>query len=186
MTAASPKTSPSALRSLSFAKTSTRGQVVDLSALIRTESELHDHPLAPRASSLPLPLRRPPPARPREPRLAPPARRVQENHDTAQAAHDGSPLLGLAGQSLGRVETAPRDRDSGHCLAMAAAPLSRVLDPTLSPADTRSPAHPRGDQGFGPAWSCPGSVDGELLSRSSPRPLRRGYRGSIPGDDRRS
>src|SRR5437879_7123416 len=36
------------------------------------------------------------------------------------------------------------------------------------------------------AWSCPGSVDGELLSRSSPRPLRRGYRGSIPGDDRRS
>src|SRR5439155_25798488 len=35
-------------------------------------------------------------------------------------------------------------------------------------------------------WSCPGSVDGELLSRSSPRPLRRGYRGSIPGDDRRS
>src|SRR5207253_2296986 len=103
---------------LSFAKTSTRGQVVDLSALIRTESELHDHPLAPRASSLPLPLRRPPPARPREPRLAPPARRVQENHDTAQAAHDGSPLLGLAGQSLGRVETAPRDRDSGHCLVL--------------------------------------------------------------------
>src|SRR5439155_14518862 len=35
-------------------------------------------------------------------------------------------------------------------------------------------------------WSCPGSVDGELLSRSSPRPLRRGYRGSIPGEDCRS
>jgi hypothetical protein len=54
---------------LSFAETAT---------LIRTESELDDHPLAPPASSLPLPLRRPPPARPREPRLAPQGRRRRE------------------------------------------------------------------------------------------------------------
>ena len=35
-------------------------------------------------------------------------------------------------------------------------------------------------------WSCPGSVDGELLSRSSLHPLRGGYRDSTPGVDRRS
>ena len=35
-------------------------------------------------------------------------------------------------------------------------------------------------------WSCPGSVDGELLSRSSLPPLRGGYRDSTPGVDRRS
>ncbi len=37
-----------------------------------------------------------------------------------------------------------------------------------------------------PDWSCPGSVDGELLSRSSLHPLRGGYRDSTPGVDRRS
>jgi len=36
------------------------------------------------------------------------------------------------------------------------------------------------------SWSCPGSVDGELLSRSSLPPLRGGYRDSTPGVDRRS
>ena len=73
---------------LSFAKTPSGGQVVDLSALIRRQSRLDDHPPAPPASTPPVPLRRPPPARPREPRLAPAARRVQENGDPAEAAHD--------------------------------------------------------------------------------------------------
>ena len=71
-----------------------RWQVVDLAALIRRESRLDDHPLAPPASTPPVPLRRPPPARPRKPCLAPPARRVQEDGAPAQASHDGSPLLG--------------------------------------------------------------------------------------------
>src|SRR3989454_2052494 len=56
-----------------------RRQVVDLSALIRRESQLDDHPLAPPSSTPPVPLRRPSPARPREPGLAPPTRRVQED-----------------------------------------------------------------------------------------------------------
>src|SRR5712664_3888437 len=46
-----------------------RRLVVDLSALIRREFRLDDHPLAPRASTPPVPLRRPPPARCREPCL---------------------------------------------------------------------------------------------------------------------
>jgi hypothetical protein len=50
--------------------------VVDLSALIQKQSEPDDHPPAPLASTPPISLRRPPPARPGEPRLAPPARRV--------------------------------------------------------------------------------------------------------------
>src|SRR5436853_1672632 len=56
-----------------------RQQIVDLSALIRRESRLDDHPLAPRASTPPVPLRRPPPARGREPCPAAAAGRVQKN-----------------------------------------------------------------------------------------------------------
>src|SRR5205809_7176004 len=52
---------------------SVRGQMFDLSALIRRRSRLDDHPPAPPASPPPVPLRRPPPARPGEPRLAPAA-----------------------------------------------------------------------------------------------------------------
>src|SRR5437879_4411411 len=88
-----------------------RRQVVDLSALIRRESRRDDHPLAPPASTSPVPLRRPSPARPREPGLAPPARRVQEDEASAQASHDGSPLLARAGQGLGWVAAVPRDRN---------------------------------------------------------------------------
>src|SRR5262245_61920261 len=76
------------LYDLSFAKTPPSGQVVDLSALMRRQSELDDHSPAPSASTPPVPLRRPPPARPREPRLAPPARRVQANGAPAQASPD--------------------------------------------------------------------------------------------------
>src|SRR5437899_11259506 len=58
-------------------------KVVDLSALIRTQSKLDDQPLAPLTSTPPLSLRRPSPARPREPGLAPPARRLQANRGPA-------------------------------------------------------------------------------------------------------
>src|SRR5712691_2287532 len=51
-------------RHLSFAKTPSGGQVVDRSARVRRKSQLDDHPPAPPASLSPLPLRRPPPARP--------------------------------------------------------------------------------------------------------------------------
>src|SRR5207247_7819688 len=74
-----------------------RRQVVDLSALIRRESRLDDPPLAPPASTPPVPLRRPPPARGREPCPTVAAGCVQRNDGPTQAAHDGSPLLDLAG-----------------------------------------------------------------------------------------
>jgi hypothetical protein len=73
---------------LSFAKTPSGGQVIDLSALIRRESHLDDHTPAPRASTPPVPLRRPPAARAGEPRLAPTARRVQEIGDPAEITHN--------------------------------------------------------------------------------------------------
>src|SRR2546427_140220 len=63
------------------------GQVGELSALIRRQSQLDDPPPAPPASPPPVPLRRPPPARPGEPRLAPAARRVQKNDDPAETTH---------------------------------------------------------------------------------------------------
>src|SRR5207245_9400574 len=88
---------------LSFAKTSAAGQVVDLSALILTHSQLDDHSRAPPASAAPVPLRRPPPARDREPRPASAARRIQEDGAPAPASHDGPPPLRRAGQSLARA-----------------------------------------------------------------------------------
>src|SRR2546428_14036329 len=118
-------------------------QVVDLSALIRRESRREDHPLAPPASTSPVPLRRPSPARPREPGLAPPARRVQEDEASAQASHDGSPLLGRAGQGLDRVAAVPRDRSPCYRSAVAAPPLPRSLDPALRPTRWRPPARQR-------------------------------------------
>src|SRR5438093_12992348 len=64
---------------LSFAKTMAGKQAVDLPVLIQTQSRLDDHSPAPPASTLPLLLRRPPPARGREPCPAAAARRVQKN-----------------------------------------------------------------------------------------------------------
>jgi len=93
---------PSVALALSFAKTSAAGQVVDLSALILTHSQLDDHSRAPPASAAPVPLRRPPPARDREPRPASATRRIQEDGAPAPASHDGPPLLGRTGQSLDR------------------------------------------------------------------------------------
>ena len=91
-----------AIRGLSFAKTSAAGQVVDLSALILTHSQLDDHSRAPPASAAPVPLGRPPPARDRELRPASATRRIQEDGAPAPTSHDGPPLLGRTGQSLDR------------------------------------------------------------------------------------
>src|SRR3989442_4399895 len=137
------------LELLSFAKTSAGGQVVDLPALILTQSRLDDHSPAPPASPAPVLLRRPPPPRDREPRPASATRRVQEDGDPTPASHDGSSFLGCAGQGLDWVETAPRDRDSRHRPEMATAPLPRVLDPALRPAARGAPARHRRDQGPG-------------------------------------
>src|SRR5437879_1417307 len=136
------------VRWLSFAKTMAGAETVDLAVLIQTQSRLDDHSPAPSASTVPLPLRRPPAARGREPCPAATARRVQENDGPTQAAHDRSPLLDLAGQGLARVEAASRDRDPRHRPAVAAAPLLRVLDQALRPPDRRSPSRPCRDQGF--------------------------------------
>ena len=135
---------------LSFAKTVSGSQVVDLSTLIRRQIRPDDHLLTPPASSLPLSLRWPPPARPREPSLAPAARRVQENDDPAQASQDRSPLLGLAGQGLGRVEAAPRDRDPRHRCALPPrrpAPHPRAHSLTIDPAAQPDVSGPKGDHG---------------------------------------
>src|SRR3989442_14729088 len=93
---------------LSFAKPSAAGQVVDLSALILTHSRLNGHSPAPPVPSAPVLLRRPPPARDREPCPASATRRVQEDGDPAPASHDGSSFLGRASQGLaGRNEKRP-------------------------------------------------------------------------------
>src|SRR5437667_12630585 len=67
---------------------SVRREVVDLPALIRRRSWFDGHPPAPAASPSALSLRRPPPARPRKPRLAPATRRLQANGAPAEATHD--------------------------------------------------------------------------------------------------
>src|SRR5436309_4863897 len=89
---------------LSFAKTPSAGQVVDLSALIRREWPSHDHHAA-LAPPLPVPLRRPPPARPREPRPAPAAHRLQEDGGPAEVAPRRPVLLGRAVRAVERLET---------------------------------------------------------------------------------
>ena len=98
---------------------------------IRRQSRLDDHPPAPPAPSLALPLRRPPSARLGEPRPAPAARRLQAIRASAQTAPDRSPLVGRPRQSLDRVETGPGDRDPRHRPAVAATSLPPVLDRPL-------------------------------------------------------
>src|SRR5437870_6004460 len=60
-----------------------------------------------------------------------------------QASHDGSPLLGRAGQGLDRVAAVPRHRNLCYRSAVAAAPLPRALDPALSgrPTGGRPPVN---------------------------------------------
>src|SRR6267142_3315043 len=81
-------TVPTAHLHVVLRQNSVRREVVDLPALIRRRSWFDDHPPAPAASPPALSLRRPPPARPREPRLAPAARRLQANGAPTEATHD--------------------------------------------------------------------------------------------------
>src|SRR5437667_6825396 len=76
------------VRSPVLRQNSVRREVVDLPALIWRRSWFNDHPPAPAASPPALSLRRPPPARPRKPRLAPATRRLQANGAPAEATHD--------------------------------------------------------------------------------------------------
>ena len=129
----------------------------------------------PPAPILPVPLRRPPPAGFGEPRLAPPARRVQENGPSAQAAPDGSPLVGLAGQGVDRVEGGPRDRDPRDCPPVAAAPFPRTLDQAFGAASRGPPARQRRDPSSGLTHGCGESLVG---CPSNPRrTVEAGHRG---------
>ena len=144
--------------------------MVDLSALIRRESQLDDHPPAPPASTPPVPLRRPPPARPREPRLAPAARRVQANGDPAQAAHgliassgSGWPGSGPAG---GRPSSSCRPTPS--CGGSGAASASTGPGSPAGPPGAARPSTPRSRAlvrrmaAANPLWGAP-RIHGELL-----------------------
>src|SRR5216684_7064820 len=138
---------------LSFAKTPSGEQVVDLSALIRRQSEPDDHPPAPSAPTPPVPVRRPPPARPREPRLAAATGRLQADGEPAEASTERSAPLGLAVRSLARLEAGPRHRGSRHCAALAATPLSPPLGHPSRAPPGGPPARRRRDQ-------SPGQKDG--------------------------
>jgi hypothetical protein len=118
---------------------SVRRQVVDLSALIRRQSQLDDHPPSPPAPPPPLPRRRPSPTRPREPSPAPAARRLQANGAPAEAAHDRPPVVGRAGQSLDRLAACSGHRVARHRPAMAAPTLPRVLDSAVRSVHGRPP-----------------------------------------------
>src|SRR5262249_32319460 len=50
------------------------------------------------------------------------------------------PLLGWPGESLGRLERVPRDRDAGHRPAVAAPTLPRVLDSAVRSVHGRPPS----------------------------------------------
>ena len=86
-----------------------------------------------------------PPARPGEPRLASAARRVHTFGASAQIAHDGLPLVGWAGQSLGRLEAGSGHRVARHGPAVAAPSLPGALDEALRPPSGGPPADQRGD-----------------------------------------
>src|SRR5213594_4363484 len=73
---------------LSFAKTRPDAQVVDPSVLIRPQCRLDDRSPAAPPSAPPLPVRRPAPTRPREPGLAPAARRLQASGNPAATTHN--------------------------------------------------------------------------------------------------
>src|SRR5262249_3168737 len=96
---------------------------------ISSQSQLDDHAAAPPASAPSRSLRRPSPAGPGEPRLAPAARRLQANDDPAPITPNGPPRRGRADSDLGRLEAVPRHRYPRHRSTLATASLPRVLDP---------------------------------------------------------
>src|SRR5467141_867809 len=118
---------------------SIRRQVIDLAGLIQRKFRPYGHPLAPPASTASPPLRRPPPCRPGEPGLAPPARRLQEDGDPAEDAQEGPTLLGRAVEGVGGLEAGSRHRVTQHRPAVAATPLLRALDQALRPAPRGPP-----------------------------------------------
>src|SRR5438132_12289300 len=118
---------------------SVRHQGIDLAGLIQRKFRLDGHPPAPPASTASPPLRRSPPCRPGEPGLAPPARRLQEDGDSAEGAQERPPLLGRAVEGVGGLEAGSRHRVAQHGPAVAAPPLPRVLGHTLRPAHRGPP-----------------------------------------------
>src|SRR6266436_1991013 len=82
-------------------RNSVRHQVIDLAGLIQRKFRLDGHPPAPPASTASPPLRRSPLCRPGEPGLAPPARRLQEDGDSAEGAQERPPLLGRGVEGVG-------------------------------------------------------------------------------------
>src|SRR5438094_769061 len=118
---------------------SVRHQVIDLAGLIQRKFPFDGHPPAPPAATASPPLRRSPPCRPGEPGLAPPARRLQEDGDSAEGAQERPPLLGRAVEGVGGLEAGSRHRVAQHGPAVAAPPLPRVLGHTLRPAHRGPP-----------------------------------------------
>src|SRR2546427_13228849 len=95
---------------LSFAKTPSGANVIDLAGRIQRKFRLDGHPPAPAVSPASPPLRRSPRCRPGEPGLAPPARRLQEDGDPAEGAPERPTLPGRAVEGVGRLEAGAR-----HC-----------------------------------------------------------------------
>jgi len=62
-----------------------------------------------------------------------------------QASHDGSPLLGRAGQGLDQVAAVPHHRNPCYRSAVAAVPLPGALDSVLRPAHRVPPTRQRRD-----------------------------------------
>src|SRR3989442_12379592 len=80
---------------------SVRRQVIDLAGLIQRKFRLDGPPPAPPASTASPPLRRSPPCRLGEPRLTPPARRLQEEADPAERGPERPTLPGPRVQRWG-------------------------------------------------------------------------------------
>src|SRR5207247_913925 len=94
--------SPSAAASTPVLRqNSVRRQVIDLAGLIQRKLRLDGHPPGPPASTASPPLRRSPPCRPGKPGLAPPARRLQEDGDSAEGAQQRPTLVGRVVEGVG-------------------------------------------------------------------------------------
>src|SRR5438445_13051023 len=143
--------------------------------VLRGSSPAIRDPPAPPASTASPPLRRSPPCRPGEPRLAPPARPLQEDGAPAEGAQEPPTLLGRAVEDVGGLEAGSRHRVTQHRPAVAAAPLLRALDQALRRAHRGPPTPHCRDQGSRHTDGCGQSVVG--------RPEN--SRGTSPVGDRR-
>src|SRR6266581_1043192 len=82
-------------------------------------------------------------------RLAAATGRLQADGEPAEASTERSAPLGLAVQSVARLEAGPRHRGSCHCAALAATPLSPPLGHALRAPRGGPPARRRRDQSPG-------------------------------------